>query len=77
MLDTVKEWSPGLDYIKYKEIKYLLEEIRELLLALYSEIMQDGDCPSEGKQYAVFSSQKQMGKSFDLFHWLPPYWRFW
>jgi hypothetical protein len=38
-LNSVKvESSPGLDDINYKVIKYLPEEMRKVLLALYNEI---------------------------------------
>jgi hypothetical protein len=48
VIDSVKvESSPGLDGLNYKVIKYLQEEMRKVLLALYNEILQTGGFPSE------------------------------
>jgi hypothetical protein len=65
------ESSSGLDGINFKLIKYLLEEMRKLLLASHSKILQTADFCSEWKQYAVFFIPKADGKIFDIFHWLP------
>jgi hypothetical protein len=64
-IDSVKvESSPGLDVIIYKVFKYLPEETRKVLLALYNEILQTGDFPSEQKQYAIFFILKADGTNF-------------
>jgi hypothetical protein len=62
-IDSVKvESTPGLDGINYKVIKYLPEEMRKVLLALYNEILQTGGFPNEWKQYAIFFIPKADGK---------------
>jgi hypothetical protein len=64
MINSVKvESSPGLDGINYKVTKYLLEKMRQLLLALYNEILQTGDFPNEGKQYTIFFIPEADGKN--------------
>jgi hypothetical protein len=63
--DGVKvESSPGLDDINYKVIKYLSEEMRKVLSALYNEILQTGSFSSELKQCAIFFIPKADGKNF-------------
>jgi hypothetical protein len=47
VIDRVKvESSTGLGGINYKVIKYLPEEMRKVVLALYNEIVQIGGLPN-------------------------------